>query len=261
MKPRTRPNSRYGWIPDLPDHRDYRYALKLMPKEAPKKLPMKVDLSGEPMAEPFHQLALGSCTAQAIGAVFQYDHRLQGLGDLMPSRLFIYYAEREMEGTVPYDAGATIRDGIKVVATQGAPPEETWPYVVENFAQRPPAKAYRRAKENKAIAYFRLDNRNLDELLACLAAGFPFVFGFTAYENFESPRAKKEGVLDLPGKGDRVLGGHAVVAVGYDRKAKRFLVRNSYGKAWGNKGHFTMPFAYLTNDDLAADFWTIRSVT
>ncbi|WP_005033783.1 C1 family peptidase [Holophaga foetida] len=261
MAARRSSSSQYGWIPDLPDQRDFRYALQRMPLEAPEKLPAKVDLSATPMAAPYDQGDLGSCTANAIGAAFQFEHRRQDLGDLMPSRLFIYYAEREIEGSIQSDSGAMIRDGIKVVAAQGAPPEELWPYTVTKFATRPPRKAYKAALEHKAISYFRLNNARQEELLTCLASGFPFIFGFTVYENFETPQVYEKGVLDMPGEEDRVLGGHAVLAVGYEMKTKRFLVRNSYGTEWGRKGHFTIPFDYLTDDDLAADFWTIRDVT
>jgi len=253
--------SRYGWIPDLPDHRDLRYALRRMPQEAPRKLPRKVDLSVAPMAAPYEQGELGSCTANAIGAAFQFEHRQQSLGELMPSRLFIYYGEREIEGSIQSDAGAMIRDGIKVVAAQGAPPEATWPYILTQFATRPSAKAYKEALGHRAISYFRLDNTRKEELLTCLASGFPFIFGFTVYESFEGPEASQHGVVNLPQEGERAIGGHAVLAVGYDMKTERFLVRNSYGADWGRKGYFTMPFAYLTNEDLAADFWTIRVVS
>nr|WP_320131595.1 C1 family peptidase [uncultured Holophaga sp.] len=261
MTARRSSSPRYGWVPDLPDHRDFRYALRRMPVEAPKRLPSRVDLSGEPMATPYDQGELGSCTANALAGAFQFDHRRQGLGDLMPSRLFIYYGERELEGSIDSDSGAMIRDGIKVLASQGTPPEELWPYRIDRFAKRPSPKVYDAARENLALSYFRLDNTQLNELLTCLAAGYPFVFGFTVYDSFESPRTTQEGILDMPGEGERVLGGHAVVAVGYDRKAKRFLVRNSYGPQWGDKGHFTIPFDYLTSEDLAADFWTIRTVS
>ncbi|MBP1628336.1 MAG: family peptidase [Holophagaceae bacterium] len=254
-------SSRYGWLPDLPDQRDFRYALKRMAMEAPKKLPARVDLSVPPMAAPYDQGDLGSCTANAIGAAFQFEHRRQELGDIMPSRLFIYYAEREMEGSIQSDAGAMLRDGIKVVAAQGTPPEELWPYTIAKFATRPSRKAYKAALDHKAISYFRLNNTRQEELLSCLASGFPFVFGFTVYESFETPQVYEKGVLNLPRPDERMVGGHAVLAVGYDLKTKRFLVRNSYGPDWGKKGYFTMPFDYLTNEDLAADFWTIRVVS
>lgn len=261
MATSTLSRKRFGWQPDLPDHRDLRYAVHRMGLEAPRALPAKVDLRGPDMPAPYDQKQLGSCTANAIGAAFAFEHRRQQLGAIMPSRLFIYYGERAMEGTVRSDAGAQIRDGIKVVARLGAPEEKLWPYEPAKFARKPPAAAYRNALEHKAVAYFRVDHTRLDELLNCLAGGFPFVFGFTAYDAFEGESVAKTGVLNLPKRGERVVGGHAVVAVGYDQRTERFLVRNSWGKDWGRQGYFTMPYRYLTHGDLADDFWTIRLVS
>jgi hypothetical protein len=165
-----------------------------------------------------------------------------------------------MEGTIRSDAGAQIRDGMKVVASLGAPPERLWPYDITKFTRKPPAKAYKAALKHKAIAYFRVDQTRLREMLGCLAGGFPFIFGFTVYDGFESAKVVRNGILDMPKRAERVLGGHAVLAVGYNQKTKRFLVRNSYGERWGRKGYFSMPFDYLLDGDLAADFWTIRDV-
>ena len=260
VKPLQQRSIRYGWQPDLPDQRDFSYALQRMKLEAPPRLPEKTDLRGVWMPEPYDQGQLGSCTANAIGAALAYEHLKESLGPLMPSRLFIYYGERVIEGTIQSDAGAQIRDGVKVLATLGAPPEQLWPYDIAKFARKPPEKAYQAAVQHKAVAYFRVDQTKLREMLGCLASGFPFVFGFTVYEGFESAKVVKTGVLDMPKRGERVLGGHAVLAVGYNQKAKRFLVRNSYGSAWGRKGYFTMPFDYVLNSDLAADFWTLRHV-
>lgn len=93
-------------------------------------------------------------------------------------------------------------------------------------------------------------------MLICLAEGYPFVFGFTVYESFETRKVVETGIASMPRKKERVLGGHAVLAVGYNQKDKRFLVRNSWGTGWGKNGYFTMPYEYLKT--LAADFWTIR---
>jgi C1A family cysteine protease len=97
---------------------------------------------------------------------------------------------------------------------------------------------------------------------ACLAAGYPFVFGFTVYESFEGPQVAQTGDVPMPAPGEQVMGGHAVVAVGYDEASSRFVVRNSWGTGWGKQGYFTMPYAYLTqaHPALASDFWTIRTV-
>jgi C1A family cysteine protease len=179
----------------------------------------------------------------------------------VPSRLFIYYNERSIEGTVASDSGAQIRDGIKSVNQQGACPEDLWPYVIASFAEQPPANCYTVAAQNKVKAYQRL-TQNLNQMKACLASGYPFVFGFTVYESFESQTVAQTGVVNMPAASEQVLGGHAVVAVGYDDSQQRFIVRNSWGTGWGLQGYFTMPYSYLTqaHPALASDFWTIRLV-
>jgi C1A family cysteine protease len=177
----------------------------------------------------------------------------------MPARLFIYYNERALEGTTGSDSGAQIRDGIKVVASDGYCPESEWPYDIARFAERPSAKCYHDALKDRVSQYLRL-NPSLVPLEACLASGFPFVFGFSVYESFESPEVARTGVAHLPGPGERLVGGHAVMAVGYDQAAGHFIVRNSWGSSWGMAGYFTMPFQYLTDPMLAADFWTVRRV-
>ncbi len=149
-----------------------------------------------------------------------------------------------------------IRDGIKVLAKLGVCPESMWPYDISQFKRRPSAVCYKKAKASTIDSYQRLVS--IDEMRACLAAGYPFVFGFSAYESFESPAVTKSGVLKLPKLGEALIGGHAVCAVGYDDRAKRFIVRNSWGEDWGQSGYFTMPYAYLADRDLSDDFWTIR---
>jgi C1A family cysteine protease len=176
----------------------------------------------------------------------------------MPSRLFIYYNERVMEGTVNSDPGAQIRDGVKSVSDLGVCPETEWPYDINKFANAPSKQCFTDAKKCQAVGYQRLDSTNLNQLKGCIASGFPFVFGFTVYDAFESDDVAKSGILNMPAPKEKVQGGHAVLAVGYDDAAQRFTVRNSWGKDWGMKGYFTIPYSYLTTTDLADDFWTIR---
>jgi C1A family cysteine protease len=177
----------------------------------------------------------------------------------MPSRLFIYYNERLIEGTVGSDAGAQIRDGIKTVARDGFCSEAMWPYDVVLFSERPPENCYTAAYQERVSQYLRLD-RELVPLLTCLASGYPFVFGFSVYESFESDLVRETGMVELPHADEVLVGGHAVVAAGYRLHDRRFIVRNSWGPSWGIDGYFTMPFDYLTDPHLAADFWTIRKV-
>jgi C1A family cysteine protease len=247
-------NRKYGWAPDLPDHRDHLYSA---PQPILAKLPPKKDLrSGcHPV---YDQGQLASCTANAIAGAIQFDQKKQKVKVFMPSRLFIYYNEREMEGTVNSDAGAQIRDGVKSVANIGVCPEPEWPYDITKFANKPTPKCYTDAKKCQAVGYQRLDSTNLSQLKGCIASGFPFIFGFTVYDGFESQQVAKTGVVNMPGPKEKVQGGHAVLAVGYDDKSQRFTVRNSWGKDWGIKGYFTIPYTYLTSTDLADDFWTIR---
>lgn len=245
----------YGWSPDLPDHRDHLYAA---PSETLIKLPNKADLTAQ-CPTVYDQGQLGSCTANAIAGAIEFDLKKQGLQDFMPSRLFIYYNERVIEGTVNSDSGAQIRDGIKSVASLGDCPETLWPYVIAKFADTPPPNCFAQAKKYEVVQYQRVV-QNLTQMKGCLAAGYPFVFGFTVYESFESPQVAKTGHALMPSAGEKVVGGHAVVTVGYDDSQGWFIVRNSWGTTWGMKGYFTMPYAYLTTQGLASDFWTIRLV-
>jgi C1A family cysteine protease len=246
---------RYGWIPDLPDARDQFY-------RAPRRaaaLPPAMDLRSA-CPPVYDQGQLGSCTANAIGAAVQFDQQKQKLAQtFIPSRLFIYYNERALEGTVASDSGAMIRDGIKAVASEGVCPEPTWPYVEANFAERPPATCYKIGSTHPAVQYSRIV-QNVVQMKACLAAGYPFVFGFTVYESFESDAVASSGVAPMPGPTEMSMGGHAVMAAGYDDSSSRFTVRNSWGTDWGLGGYFTIPYAYLADANLADDFWTIRLV-
>lgn len=245
----------YGARPDMPDHRDHLYSA---PLRTLKTLPKHVDL--RPGCPPvFDQGALGSCTANAIAAAHRFDQIKQRTPvQIVPSRLFIYYNERAREGTISEDAGASLRDGLTSVAKQGVCDETRWPYLVDDFAKKPSGLAYTEALTHQVLTYSRI-TRSVSQLKGCLAAGYPFVFGFSVYESFESDEVAETGMVPLPGAGEGVLGGHAVMACGYDDETQRLLVQNSWGVSWGQAGFFLLPYGYITSD-LAWDFWTIRTV-
>lgn len=242
----------FGWNPDLPDHRDRLYvALRILPS----RLPAKVDL--RPLCSPVEdQGQLGSCTGNALVGAVEFLEKKDKAPFADLSRLFIYYNERLIEHTVKSDSGAQIRDGIKTLAKQGVCTEKLWPYDIAAFAKKPSAACYSDASNHQITSYQRIVT--LDEMRTCLSDGFPFVFGFTVYESFESAEVARTGIVNMPKRTERILGGHAVLAVGYDNTTKRFIVRNSWGVGWGIRGYFTIPYAYLTDRNLSDDFWTIR---
>ncbi len=242
----------YGWVPDLPDKRDIMYGAV---RRIPAKLPKSADLRAfcSPVED---QGSLGSCTANALAGALEYLEKKNGTEFEDLSRLFIYYNERAIENTINSDSGAMLRDGIKTLKKQGVCSEKLWPYDITKFTKRPDEGCYIEALDHQIESYQRLQTVN--EMRGCLASGFPFVFGFTVYESFESGSVAKTGILNMPGKHERVLGGHAVMAVGYNDGKKRFIVRNSWGFTWGQKGYFTMPYDYLADRNLSDDFWTIH---
>lgn len=255
FKGTVRKVQRYGWVPDLPDHRDFTYAV---PAHVVLSIPRSVDL--RPQCPPvYDQGQLGSCTANAIAGALEFDMMKQGMTAYTPSRLFIYYNERVMEGTVNSDSGAQIRDGIKSVGTQGDCPETEWPYDISQFAVKPPQSCYDDALQHKALNYKSV-TQNLADMKGCLAEGYPFVYGFVVYESFESATVAKTGDVPMPSSSEQVIGGHAVVAVGYDDDDSLFICRNSWADTWGDAGYFYMPYAYLLDDNLSDDMWTIRLV-
>lgn len=251
----SRRNRKLGWRPDLPDQRDFMLSLPT------KRLPKIVSLEeGFGDFGVYDQGNLGSCTANAIaGAIMhlQIKHKKTDKSFTLPSRLFIYYGEREIEGSIDSDAGAELRDGLKVVAKQGYPQESLWPYKISTFTTKPDASVYKEAKKDHIQRYYRV-NQTVQAMRLCLAHGYPFVFGFSVYTSFFD---NNSGEVQSPSISDGLEGGHAVLATGYNDNTKRINFRNSWGKDWGKNGSGTIPYSYLTDSALAGDFWTIRKET
>ena len=244
-----------GWKRDLPDQRDHIYSARHYGSQL---LPLSIDL--RPGCPPvYDQLALGSCTANALAGELEFDAIKQKELPVTPSRLFIYYNERAREGTVAYDAGASLRNGIKSINQQGACTEILWPYDSAQLAVQPPATCYEDAALHKALTYQRLA-QSLAQMKTCMAEGYPILFGFSVYTSFESNQVAQTGIVPMPAHNEVLQGGHAVLCVGYREDEQMFIVRNSWGSSWGQQGYCYMPYAYLLSSSLASDFWTVRTV-
>mmetsp|Transcript_83417 Transcript_83417/g.268901 ORF Transcript_83417/g.268901 Transcript_83417/m.268901 type:complete len:292 (-) Transcript_83417:281-1156(-) len=245
-----------GWKRDLPDFRDRVLAL---PMEKMRDFPSKVDLRPAEHFGIYDQGRLGSCTANALGAAFHFDQVKEGKIDFVPSRLFIYYNERSMEGSIDQDAGASIRDGIMSLSQIGVCSEKQWEYDESQFTVRPTEGCYTSATANRASEYARVP-QTIEDIKGVLKEGFPFVFGFIVLSSFRTEAVSSTGYMTMPQPEDSTLGGHAVMAIGYDDEKQVVIVRNSWGEGWGDAGYFYMPYDYICHPFLAGDMWAIKSV-
>jgi C1A family cysteine protease len=288
-----------GWVPDVPDLRDHteefpeisRMAEKLRITKVKKlagpltgPLPIKVDLRAW-CSEIANQGNLGSCTAHAgVGIVEYLENRAFGK-HLDGSRLFVYKTTRELLGWVG-DTGAYLRSTMAALVYFGVPPEQFWPYTTvtqpgqagaRTFDTEPSTFVYEVADNYEAKRYFCHDpygrttdpNVILNSVKTWLAAGFPSMFGFWVFPSYT--RGDVKGSFPFPGAREQAIGGHAVDAVGYDDTLKiknlasgtettgAFLIRNSWGPAWGDKGFGWLPYDYV-KAQFAEDFWTLTGM-
>lgn len=246
----------FHWQRDKPDSRDHIWQLK------PTANPASVDL--RTFATPVEdQGQLGSCTGNAIAEAIELVDKKKGK-NLEISRLFIYYQERLLEGTINYDNGAYIRDGIKACYTWGAPVESLWPYDITKFKTKPSQAAYTDALKRKVTGYQRCTN--FTAVKNALASGYPVIVGFDVYSSFYN--IGSNGLMSYPNtRLEALQGGHAVCIVGYNDNYGgvtgngRFICKNSWGSSWGNGGYFYMPYQVIQNTNMSSDFWVINGVT
>ena len=252
-----------SWRPDLPDQRDYTFSQLVADKKLTTAVTLEPTLSLRPWCSAIEdQQTIGSCVGNAVVGLFEFNRIRAGLGGTNYrnfSRLFSYYNARVITENVEEDSGTYIRDAIKSAKLNGICFEYEWPYDITKWSNEPPLSCYRNAVNFKVSKYYRLDT--LDDMKNSLAAFHPFVFGMTVYESFMSNTVASTGNVPLPAATERVMGGHAMLGVGYDDVTQRFLVRNSWGVNWGIHsgnlgGYCWIPYAYLTNRNLSDDFWT-----
>lgn len=247
---------KYGWKKDKPCDNDVYHNFTVTKLQDTIK---SVDLRDK-FPPVYDQGELGSCTANAIAGVYEFDEMKENVDKVFtPSRLFIYYNERKANGTIDQDSGATIKDSVMEISNVGVCPETMWPYDTTKYTDCPTQDCYNDATEHKCIEYKKVD-QTLEQMKQCLIEGFPFVFGITVYESFESDETMKTGVVPMPSADEKVLGGHAICANFFDDEKRVFGFRNSWGVNWGCNGNGFLPYDYILNANLASDFWTVRTV-
>lgn len=259
-----------GWIPDLPDYRDYTIdheAIKpcLIPCKVfgdadGKALPNKVDPRPNLTPPIMNQLNLGACTCNAAAYMYAMYLKIAGQSYENLSRLFLYKVTRNLLG-FKGDTGAYLRSAMQALAMFGAPPERYYPYVVKDFEKEPSAFAYAMAQNYQAITYYRLDKpaitpeKLLDSIRVNLSSSRPVIFGFTVYRDaFEA--GLKTGRINMPKAGDKVIGGHAMTAVGFDDITQYALCANSHGTTVGENGFVWLHYDYILKS-LAQDWWVM----
>lgn len=243
----------------MQEEKKYKYPLKIEKIQADKvtllkltrieNFPSIVDLRKK-MPPIYDQGSLGSCTATAICALTGYNNKL-----FFGSILFVYYNERVLRNTVNEDSGATLEDGMVSLKKYGVCKDKLWPYNIKKFKVRPSKICYDNALKHLALEVTNVKN-DIISIKKSLFHGYPLVVGIMIYESFENPDVAKTGIVPMPLPNEELLGGHAVVIVGYDDTKKLWIMRNSWGRSWGIKGYFYLPYEYLTSD-MASDLWNI----
>lgn len=218
------------------------------------KYPSKVDLRKKMPKYIYDQENNGSCTANALCACIQYIKP-----SLAGSRLFLYYNERIYQNAVNEDSGALLVDGINALKKYGICKETLWPYKTSNLLKKPTTDCYKEGLKNKATIVKNI-NDDMVSMKNSLINNVPFVVGILLYESFETSNVSNTGNVSMPGKDETMLGGHAVVCCGYDDTKKVWIMRNSWGSNWGDKGYFYLPYDYLVDSEMSTELWCVIKI-
>jgi C1A family cysteine protease len=244
-----------GWRPEPASIRDFPYG-KI--RTASGNLDLTVDLRAVQSGIE-DQKNIGSCVGNAaVGALEHLDVRGDGKWTDL-SRLFVYWFARDLQGWAAQDSGCFIRDAVKVLAQRGVPPESAWPYDVRKWAKKPGVSPQRKAASHKIKDYHRIDM--FPDIFAALGEGLPVIFGMSVYDSFVSAETARSGVVPMPNpKTEAMVGGHAMLIVGCRAKTRTMLVRNSWGKDWGQAGYCEIPYAMFDPvGKYVDDLWVIRT--
>lgn len=251
----TTQKPKYTWKKPKNPHKNKLKLLAVNPN-----LPVFFDLRSK-MPPIYDQMSLGSCVDNSIAAAFQLVLNNSKMEDKSArSRLFMYFNARIMENEIYEDCGSSIEDCLSGIEKKGACSETLYPYYPQYFANLPPAQCYAAGKPYSGIATHQVD-QDLNQIKQAIVNGFPVIFGIMVYSSFESPAVMKSGIIPLPKEGETELGGHCILACTYSDKDQCFIIRNSWGPDVGQKGYFFLPYSYVMNERLSADFWVITGLT
>lgn len=246
--------SKFNLKKDDTDVRDFR-----LRSLSSSQRPTIVDLRPN-MPIIYDQGILNSCTAQAVASVHHYTQLRQNRIAFSPSRLFLWWNTRAVYDETDLNEGATLRDTIKSLAHQGICPESMWPYNPSSFRRRPEQNCYTTAMLYQADMYARV-RQTQQELETVLSQRMPIVFGMLIFQSFESTLVARTGNVPVPNvRREALLGGHAMVIVGYNSTTRQFIVRNSWGTQWGQRGHCFIPYSLILNPNLVFDLWVVSRV-
>lgn len=243
-----------GWRPQIPDHRDLKYGSVL----AVTATPLPPSTNNRALIDwNYDQGKYNSCTGYSAASFVRFLLKKDKGIEFDPSKTFIYTNERIIEGDQNTDDGAYIRTAMQVLTTDGACSESDWPFADSTFFTKPSDKAYADAKQDVIKVYMAVEN-NLTIMKQCLAEGYPFLFGMEVFASMMTIWVAHDGIVPMPSPNEKVEGGHAVLAIDYDDSKQTITVLNSWGKDWGDRGFFHLPYAFFT-DGLVDDCWTARS--
>lgn len=254
---KIRQTKRYGALADIPDQRDIWTSF---PKTIEYYQTADLRKTGL-LPEISNQGEIGSSVAHALIAAYMFSLKKEGINaEINYSPQFIYYNQRLIAGTTESDSGASIRDGIKVLERLGVCSEEMYPYDLNFFKYEPTDTAYEFAYKHKHPIQYRRVRLLLEDIMKSISMKIPLLIGFTVYESFQHPDVARTGIMPVPKLGEKIVGHHCVLIVGYDIPRKYLLCRNSWGSSWGQGGYFWMPFAFV-NSRNCGDLWIISTGT
>tara|TARA_B110000208_G_C11799546_1_gene441260 strand:- start:2051 stop:2863 length:813 start_codon:yes stop_codon:yes gene_type:complete len=244
----------YGWIPDHPNYNDNTYDAPIKNLLINRKIDLRLNCPGI-----CNRKNIGSSVAHAICYVYEYNIIKHDMNNIfIPSKLFLYFNQRLLKHTQEFDCGSSIRDGLSILDKIGICSEVVYPYDISLIYDKPSDEIYEEASHNKGIEYYKI-KPIITNIKTLLQDSIPIIFGFGIYSSFENQVSDNGFTIKIPQENEKFIGGSCGVCVGFNDEKQAFIIMNSKGVEWGDKGYFYMPYLYLTNNNLCSNFWIIKN--